>query len=30
VASLRMNFAPKMIGKDKKGNMLYGYARLPT
>ena len=22
-------FAPKMIGKDKKGNMLYGYARLP-
>lgn len=22
-------FAPKMIGKDKAGNMLYGYARLP-
>lgn len=22
-------FAPKMIGKDKNGNMLYGYARLP-
>jgi len=22
-------FAPKMIDKDKKGNMLYGYARLP-
>jgi len=22
-------FAPKMIGRDKKGNMLYGYARLP-
>lgn len=22
-------FAPKMIGKDKKGNLLYGYARLP-
>ncbi|WP_455673195.1 glycoside hydrolase family protein [Phocaeicola sp.] len=22
-------FAPKMIGKDKKGNMIYGYARLP-
>ncbi len=22
-------FAPKMIGKDKKGKMLYGYARLP-
>ena len=22
-------FAPKMIGKDKSGNMLYGYARLP-
>ena len=22
-------FAPKMIGKDKKGNLIYGYARLP-
>lgn len=22
-------FAPKMIGQDKNGNMLYGYARLP-
>lgn len=22
-------FAPKMIGKDKHGNMIYGYARLP-
>lgn len=22
-------FAPKMIGKDKKGNMIFGYARLP-
>ncbi len=22
-------FAPKMIGKDKSGNLLYGYARLP-
>lgn len=22
-------FAPKLIGKDKKGNMLFGYARLP-
>lgn len=22
-------FAPKMIGKDKDGNLLYGYARLP-
>ena len=24
-----MNLLLKMIGKDKKGNMLYGYARLP-
>lgn len=23
-------FAPKMIGKDKKGNLLFGYARLPA
>lgn len=22
-------FAPKMIGKHRNGNMLYGYARLP-
>jgi len=22
-------FAPKMIGKDKNGNLLYGYASLP-